>query len=117
MIGTIHIDSQRRDIYKDKKGFFYVKEEYVNVGTSLKSHIEEMQYTLNDHPDAQFDWSGGYGDATVVVRYNVYVNDDDVRIVKLLDKVKADEEKMKLKQKERDQKILKEIKKRSPDLF
>jgi hypothetical protein len=110
MIGTIHIDSQRRDIYKDKKGFFYVKEEYVNIGTSLKSHIEEMQNILNDYPDAQFDWSGGYGDATVVVRYNVYVNDDDVRIVNLLDK-------MKLKQKERDQKILKEIKKRSPDLF
>ncbi len=117
MIGIIHIDGERRSIYKDDVRFFYIKEEYVNIGVGLKSHIGEMQDILNDYPDAQLDWSGGYGDQMVVVRYNVYVDSNDNRIVNLLAKIKIDEEKAKLKQKERDEKVLKEIKKRSPELF
>lgn len=121
MIGVIHIEGEHREIYKDNVGFFYVKEEYVDIhgpnGISLKAHIHEMQDIMNIHPDARLDWSRGYGDQTIVVRYDVYVDSNDDRIVKLLDKVKANEEKAKLKQKERDEKTLKEIKKRSPGLF
>lgn len=117
MIGVIHIDGKQREIYKEGQKFFYVKEEDIDIGVGLKSHIYEMQNILDSHPDAQLEWSGGYGDYTVIVRYNVYVDSNDDRIVKLLDKVKANEEKAKLKQKERDEKTLKKIKKRSPGLF
>ncbi len=121
MIGVIHIDGKQREIYKEGQKFFYVKEEDIDIhgpnGISLKAHIHEMQDIMNIHPDARLDWSRGYGDQTIVVRYDVYVDSSDDRIVKLLDKVKASEEKAKLKQKERDEKTLKEIKKRSPGLF
>ena len=118
MLGVIHIGGKHQYIYKDKDGYFYVVEESVDIGTTLRSHIAEMQSILNEHPDASIEYEHGWGDhSNVVIRYKIYVDPNDDRIIKLLAKIKADDEKKKLKQKEHDQKILKEIKKRSPDLF
>lgn len=119
MIGVINIDREKREIYKDSGGYFYNMKESVDVYVGLKSHIEAMQSILDAHPDAELDYDYGAWDENryVVVRYKVYVDPNDERIVNLLKKVKEDEEKMRLKQKERDKKVLEDLKKRSPELF
>lgn len=119
MIGQINIDGEKREIYKDSGGYFYNMEESVDVCVGLKSHIEAMQSILDVHPDAEldYDYEAWDDNKSVVVRYKVYVDSGDSRIVKLLEKVREDEEKMKLKQREKDKKVLEELKKRSPELF
>lgn len=119
MIGVINIDREKREIYKDSGGYFYNMKESVDVYVGLKSHIEAMQSILDTHPDAELDYDYEAWDESryVVVRYKVYVDPNDERIVKLLKKVEEDEEKMKLKQKEKDKKVLEDLKKRSPELF
>lgn len=119
MIGQINIDGGKREIYKDSGGYFYNMKESVDVCVGLKSHIAAMLSILDAHPDAEldYDWEAWDDNKSVVVRYKVYVDSGDSRIVKLLEKVREDEEKMKLKQREKDKKVLEELKKRSPELF
>ena len=119
MIGVINIDREKREIYKDSGGYFYNMKESVDTYVSLKSHIESMQSILDAHPDAEleYDYEAWDDNKSVVVRYKVYVDSGDPRIIKLLEKVRQDEEKMKIKQKEKDKKVLEELKKRSPELF
>lgn len=119
MIGVINIDREKREIYKDSGGYFYSMKESVDTYVSLKSHIESMQSILDAHPDAEleYDYEAWDDNKSVVVRYKVYVDSGDPRIIKLLEKIRQDEEKMKIRQKEKDKKVLEELKKRSPELF